>query len=113
MNENEEVLDVLEEMSPEELDAFDCQYVHSTAPSVNFVTNTVGCLIVAEAVKLLTGSGCPVLYPKYLEFDLFHYRMAVRSSNSLLDPANIKRGLSVLAARLTRLKMPTANGNTR
>ena len=71
----------IEEMNPDELDEFDRKFVHSTAPSVNFVTNAVGCFIVAEAVKLLTGRGKPVLYPKYLEFDLFDFRMAIRNSN--------------------------------
>jgi len=70
----------IEEMDPGELDEFDRRYVHATAPSVNFVTNTVGCIIVAEAIKLISGRGRPVLYPKYIEFDVFDSRMTIRSS---------------------------------
>lgn len=81
----------LEEMTPEEVLQFDKKYVHPTAPSVNFVTNMVGCLIVAEAVKLLTGEGKNVLYPNYLEFDTFDFQMKVRNSLSPLDPGNIQR----------------------
>ncbi len=47
----------LDKMNREELKVFDDQYVHTTAPSVNFVTNMVGCLIIAEAIKLITGRG--------------------------------------------------------
>ncbi len=90
----------LEDMTPEEVLKFDKNYVHSTAPSVNFVTNLVGCLIVAEAVKLLTGEGKTVLYPNYLEFDTFNYQMKVRNSLSPLDPGNIKR-MKSLVGKLT------------
>lgn len=86
----------LEEMTPEEVAAFDRQYVHPTAPSVNFVVNTVGCLIVAEAIKMITGKGKAVLYPKYLTFDTFTYSMKIRRSNSILNPDNIKRFASIL-----------------
>jgi tRNA A37 threonylcarbamoyladenosine dehydratase len=89
----------IEEMNPEELDEFDRKFVHSTAPSVNFVTNAVGCFIVAEAVKLLTGRGKPVLYPKYLEFDLFNFRMATRSSY-IPDRGQIRKVFSVIRKRL-------------
>ena len=91
---------LLEDMTPEEVLKFDKNYVHATAPSVNFVTNLVGCLIVAEAVKLLTGEGKCVLYPNYLEFDTFNYQMKVRNSLSPLDPGNIKR-MKSLVGKLT------------
>ena len=81
----------LEDLTREEVADFDRRYVHDTAPSINFVTNMVGCLIVAEAVKLLTGEGKNVLYPKYLEFDTFDFSMKVRNSLSPLDPGNIRR----------------------
>lgn len=90
----------LEDMTPEEVLKFDKNYVHATAPSVNFVTNMVGCLIVAEAVKLLTGEGKNVLYPNYLEFDTFNFQMKVRNSLSPLDPGNIKR-MKSLVGKLT------------
>jgi hypothetical protein len=46
---------LLEEMS--ETGYFDREHIHPTAASLNFVTNMVGCLNVAEALKLLTGGG--------------------------------------------------------
>ncbi len=90
----------LEDMTPEEVKQYDKNYVHPTAPSVNFVTNMVGCLIVAEAVKLLTGEGKCVLYPKYLEFDTFDYQMKVRNSLSPLDPGNIKRVKTLIEKKI-------------
>lgn len=86
----------LEEMTPEEVLQYDKSYVHPTAASVNFVTNMVGCLIVAEAVKLLSGEGRNVVYPKYLEFDTFDFSMKVRNSLSPLDPGNIRRAKSLV-----------------
>jgi len=84
------------EMTSEELAAFDEKYVHPTAPSVNFVTNMVGCLIVAEAVKLLTGKGKVILYPRYLEFDVFTFKMKTPSSRSILNPKNFKTTWNVI-----------------
>ena len=81
----------LDKMNRQELNAFDDQYVHATAPSINFVTNMVGCLIVAEAIKLITGRGKVIHYPRYLEFDSFHFKMKVRNSNSTINPENVKR----------------------
>lgn len=81
----------LDKMTPEEVVAFDKEFVHPTAPSINFVTNMVGCLITAEVIKLLTGEGKNVLYPNYLEFDTFNYSMKVRNSLSPIDPGNIRR----------------------
>jgi tRNA A37 threonylcarbamoyladenosine dehydratase len=81
----------LEEMSTEEIAEFDHRNVHATAPSINFVTNMTGCLIVAEAIKLITGRGKVILYPQYLEFDSFHFKMKVRNSNSTINPENVKR----------------------
>lgn len=90
----------LEEYSPEEVAAFDRENVHPTAPSVNFVTNTVGCLIVAEAVKLLTGKGRPAMFPYYLEFDLFTYRCRMRHVYSPWNPTSWTSVLLALKRRL-------------
>ena len=90
----------LEEMSPEQIADFDRKNVHSTAPSINFVTNIVGCLIVAEAIKLLTGKGRGVLYPKYLEFDVFNFLLRTRSSNSPFNPANVSAVKGLLKKKL-------------
>ncbi|MEZ4526364.1 MAG: ThiF family adenylyltransferase [Desulfobacterales bacterium] len=81
----------LTEMSAEEISAFDKTWVHATAPSLNFVTNMVGCLIVAEAVKLLSGYGRNVHYPKYLAFDTFGFGMKIRNSLSPFNPDNIRK----------------------
>ncbi|MFX0200720.1 MAG: ThiF family adenylyltransferase [Candidatus Hodarchaeota archaeon] len=81
----------LEEMTSQEIADFDREHVHATAPSINFVTNMVGCMIVAEAVKLLTEKGKVVEYPRYLEFDVFSFRMRVRNSNSPLNRQNVKQ----------------------
>lgn len=86
----------LQKMTPEEVLKFDKSYVHATAPSLNFVTNTVGCLIVAEAVKLLTGQGKPASYPNYLVFDTFNYQMKIRNSNSPFNPDNINRLINMV-----------------
>lgn len=90
----------LETMNSQEIADFDRSYVHPTAPSLNFVTNMVGCLIVAEAVKLLSGKGRCVLYPRYLSFDTFNYRMRTRNSHSPFNPDNLKRLWSVAKAKL-------------
>lgn len=81
----------LTEMSVEEVREFDRKFVHATAPSLNFVTNQVGCLIVAEAVKLLTGQGRSAQYPWFVEFDTFTCRMRRRHSLSPFEPGNVKR----------------------
>jgi molybdopterin/thiamine biosynthesis adenylyltransferase len=79
------------EMSRQEIIDFDNQNVHPTAPSLNFVTNMVGCLIVAEAVKFITGRGKPVLYPKYLCFDTFKNKTIIRNTNSIFNSDHWKR----------------------
>lgn len=90
-------------LTAEELVTFDRENVHPTAASINFVTNTVGCLIVGEAIKLLTGKGRPVLYPYYLEFDLFKLRWRRRHAYSLMNPGSWR---AVLAAFKRRLVSP-------
>ncbi len=70
----------LDKMNTDEIIEFDRQNVHQTAPSVNFVVNTVGCMIVGEAVKLLTQRGKVVQYPKFMKFDLFDHRMSTGHS---------------------------------
>lgn len=86
----------LEAMTKQEIADFDARWVHPTAPSVNFVVNMVGCCIVAEAVKFLTGRGTPAAYPRYMEFDTFDWRMRTRNMLSPLDPQNMARLKSVL-----------------
>jgi len=92
----------LQEMSIEEIAEFDHKHVHPTAPSVNFVTNMVGCLIVAEAIKLLTGKGKVVQYPRYLEFDTFDFKMKIKNSNSILNMDNWKKIYNLIRNRMVR-----------
>ncbi len=90
------------EMNAEEIQEFDKNFVHPTAASLNFVTNMVGCWIVAEAIKMLTGKGKVAKYPKYLDFETFKLTMKLRNSLSPLDPINIKRIQSLLKNSLDR-----------
>lgn len=89
----------LDQMSKEEIRQFDKENVHATAPSLNFVTNLVGCLIVAETIKLITSKGVPILYPKYYYFDTFKNKSGIRNSNSIFNPENISRLISVLMSK--------------
>lgn len=89
----------LEKMSREELVEFDRKHVHATAPSLDFVTNTVGCLIIAEAIKLLTGKGTVVRYPQYLDYDIFECKAKIRNSVSITNPDNAKKILATVKSR--------------
>lgn len=81
----------LESMTKAEIADFDRRYVHPTAASVNFVVNMVGCCIVAEAVKFLTGRGKVAAWPRYMAFDTFDWRMRVHNELSPLAPENLDR----------------------
>ncbi len=78
----------LEEYSKDELIEYDRKNVHPTAPSINFVVNMVGCLITAEAIKLITGNGKNIKYPEYLYFDMFSCKTVVRNTHSILNIDN-------------------------
>lgn len=67
----------LTEMSRDELEAFDRRVMHPAMPTMNFVTNIAGAMIVAEAVKLLTGTGEAVCFPWVSDLDLYRNRMKV------------------------------------
>ncbi len=79
----------------QELADFDRKYVHATAPSIDFVTNTLGCLIVAEAIKFLTGRGSVTRYPKAIDYNIFKCRFKIINSNSILSKGNILKVLSM------------------
>jgi len=85
----------LDQMSVDEVKAFDQQFVHDTAPSLNFVTNMVGCLIVAETVKLLTEKGKSAQYPWYVEFDTFSSKLRRNHVNNPFSAENLKRLKSI------------------
>lgn len=91
----------LEEQTPEEIEDFDRAHVHPTAPSLNFVTNMVGCLIVAEAVKLLTGKGRVAQYPRYMSFDVFEGDYRILNEWSPINPHVARRIYRVLRTRAT------------
>jgi molybdopterin/thiamine biosynthesis adenylyltransferase len=67
----------LTEMSREELDSFDQQIMHPAMPTMNFVTNIAGALIVSEAIKLLTDTGKVCKYPNAFDLDLYHHTAKV------------------------------------
>lgn len=50
-----------------------------TAGTLNFVTNLAACLAVAETIKLITGKGRQVLYPKQIIMDPYNLQFKVRS----------------------------------
>jgi len=83
------------QMTPEELDRLDKKWGHKTSASINFVTNAVGCLIVAEAIKLLSGRGEVIKYPYRIEFDLFSPRLKKKKIYSLFDLLNYKKLISI------------------
>ena len=89
-----------DKMTRQELNLFDDKYVHATAPSINFVTNMVGCLIVAEAIKLITSRGKIIHYPRYLEFDVLNFKMKIGRSTSVFDLKNIKKLFAIVINRL-------------
>jgi tRNA threonylcarbamoyladenosine dehydratase len=89
----------LEEMDQAEIRKFDRQNVHATAPSLNFVTNMVGCLIVGEAIKLVMDINSRINYPRYLEFDTFKTIYSRRNANSIFNISNLKRLFSVIGAK--------------
>jgi tRNA A37 threonylcarbamoyladenosine dehydratase len=67
----------LTEMSREELEAFDKQVMHPAMPTMNFVTNIAGAMIVSEAIKLLTDTGEVCKFPKAVDFDIYHNTLKV------------------------------------
>jgi tRNA A37 threonylcarbamoyladenosine dehydratase len=92
----------LEHMDADTIACFDKENVHSTAPSLNYVTNMVGCIIVSEAVKLLTGYGKAVKYPYYLAFDTADFRFRIKHIFSLLELENYKKILNLIKQRRPR-----------
>ncbi|MBU1342496.1 MAG: ThiF family adenylyltransferase [Proteobacteria bacterium] len=90
----------VDQMTREEIEKFDRDNVHSTAPSVNFVVNIVGAMIVGETIKVIARRGKPVVYPRYRCFDLFDNTMGIRNSNSIFNPDNMSRLISVIKNRI-------------
>ncbi|MBN1637401.1 MAG: ThiF family adenylyltransferase [Ignavibacteriales bacterium] len=84
------------QMTDEELDELDRNSGHVAMPSLNFVTNIVGCLMVAEAIKLITGIGKIYHYPKRLNFDIMNPGFSVISMFSLFNLQNFQRFFKII-----------------
>ena len=69
-----------DEMSDEEIMRLDNNL--TSYPAVNFTTNMVGCLVVAETIKFITSNGSTCLHPKEIDIDLFKRKMRVSSAFS-------------------------------
>ena len=82
-------------MTLKELDELDRKWGHKTSASINFVTNAVGCLIVAEAIKLLSGRGEVVKYPYQIEFDLFSIKLKKKKMYSPFALSNYKKLVTI------------------
>ncbi len=90
----------LEEMSKDELDNLDERWGHKISPTINFVTNMVGCLVVAEAIKFITKKGKITKYPYGIEFDLFNCSFKRKNLFSLLNISNYKKFVKILKEKL-------------
>jgi len=74
----------LDTMTDEDLEYMDRDEGFRRTPgaSVNFVTNLLGCLVAAQAIKLITGQGKTYLYPKEIRVSPFDLKMKIRSARS-------------------------------
>lgn len=98
----------IDEMSAEERKALDTsQYAYEmVCPPLNFVTNTTGCVMVSEAVKLLFNKGRVAHYPKRIHLDLVKLTMKVDNPYSLFKLENYVRLFTIIKSRthLARLQ---------
>jgi len=97
----------ISDMSLDEMDALDTsQYSYETpCPPLNFVTNTAGCLMVCEAVKLILGCGRVAHYPKRVNFDLINLKMKVDKPYSFFKLENYIRLITLLKIRKHTAKL--------
>lgn len=91
----------IHEMSTEELKALDSsQYAYEqVCPPVNFTTNTAGCLIVSEAVKVLLNRGRRTQHPRRIQLDLLNLKLKVENTYSLFRLENYMRFLTLIKGR--------------
>jgi tRNA A37 threonylcarbamoyladenosine dehydratase len=75
------------EMSREELSELDKKWMHPPMPTMNFVTNIAGAMIVAEAIKLLTKTGKVSYFPHVFDLDLYQNRT---KRGNLYSPLSIE-----------------------
>lgn len=78
-------------MTRSELEQLDEQWMHPPMPSLNFVTNIVGAMIVCEAIKVVTKTGKNCCFPYYIDLDLFNNRMSVRKLYSPIELETYKK----------------------
>ena len=68
-----------ETLSAESLAKADERFKGKRGATLNYVTNLVACLAVAETIKLITGQGQQVLYPKQIMVDPYNLNFKIRS----------------------------------
>lgn len=78
-------------MTREELDEFDTKWMHPAMPTMNFVTNIAGAMIVCEAIKLLTGTGKVCNFPRAIHLDLYNHQMHIRNLYSPLHLETLQK----------------------
>lgn len=86
----------LTEMTRKELDQFDKQVMHPAMPTMNFVTNIAGAMIVCEAIKLLTETGKVCRFPKAIDLDLYNNKLRARN---MYSPFRLETFKKVFAKR--------------
>jgi molybdopterin/thiamine biosynthesis adenylyltransferase len=74
-------------MGREELKEYDRAIMHPAMPTMNFVTNIAGAMIVGEAIKLLTNTGKVCRFPNAISLDLYSNKMSV---SNLYSPFSIE-----------------------
>lgn len=90
------------EMTDEELDELDRKTGHSAMPTLNFVTNIAGCLMVAQAIKLITGKGKVHHYPRRLNLNIMNPNLNITSMFSLFNIQNYQRFSKIIQKEPTR-----------
>lgn len=70
-----------DEMTDTEIEELDNNF--PSYPTLNFTTNLVGCLVVAETINLILGKTTPCYHPKEIYIDLFKRKMGVSSAFSI------------------------------
>ena len=70
-----------EEMTDQEIMQLDDKSIEY--PAVNFTTNLVGCLVVAETIKFITKKNSSCLHPKEIDVDLVKRKIKISSAFSI------------------------------
>jgi len=86
-------------MTRKELDQFNQQFMHPPMPTMNFVTNIAGAMVVCEAIKLLTETGKVCHLPRVIDFNLYENRTRIKNLYSPFRVENIKKIFGVSRGR--------------